>query len=76
MKRPARPARRARRARPVTVPADLRKAFAHAKHEKASFEKLAGLYQRAYVAWIEEAKRPETRAKRIAQTLHRLGSRR
>jgi len=39
---------------------------------KTFFDKLAYSHQKEYVHWIEEAKRPETRAARIAKTLDML----
>jgi uncharacterized protein YdeI (YjbR/CyaY-like superfamily) len=33
---------------------------------------LATFYRTGYVRWIEEAKRPETRARRIAETVEAL----
>ena len=38
------------------------------------FEGLATFYRRNYVKWIESAKRPETRAARIAETIALLKS--
>lgn len=35
-------------------------------------ESLATFYRKGYVRWIEEAKRPETRAKRITETVAAL----
>lgn len=59
--------------RTVEVPADLKKALAESKMAKANFDKLAWSHRKAYVDWILEAKRPETRARRIAEALRRLG---
>ena len=36
------------------------------------FESLATFYRKGYVRWIEQAKRPETRARRIAETVAAL----
>src|SRR5262245_55031051 len=36
------------------------------------FESLATFYRKGYVRWIEQAKRPETRARRIAETVTAL----
>jgi hypothetical protein len=58
--------------RTVAVPPDLRKAFSKSKSAKAAFDKLSPSHQREYIEHIEEAKRPETRARRIEQTLARL----
>ena len=55
--------------RPATeadiVPPDLSGALAAAGARQA-FDNLGPGQQREYVAWIEEAKRPDTRARRIA----------
>lgn len=57
--------------RKVTVPADLRSAFASDPTTETGFAKLSFAHQREYVEWVEEAKRPETRARRIASTVDR-----
>ena len=46
--------------------------MAGANKVKVAFEKLPPSHRREYISWIEEAKRPETRARRIQQTLARL----
>jgi len=59
--------------RSVTVPDDLAAALAAgpaAAWER--FESLSFSHRREYVEWIEEAKRPGTRARRIAGALERL----
>jgi len=53
--------------RTVEVPADLRKALG-AKTGKL-FDALSYSHRKEFVDWIEQAKRPETRAKRIEKTL-------
>lgn len=58
----------------VTVPADLRSELAANRDAKVAFAKLSYTYQRVYVEWVEEAKRPETRARRIAATVERVRS--
>ena len=55
--------------RRVTVPADLRAALAADPTAKSAFAKLSYTHKREYVEWVEEAKRPETRARRIAATV-------
>jgi hypothetical protein len=57
--------------RRVTIPPDLRAALAAAPQAKAAFARLSFTHQREYVEWVEEAKRPETRARRIAATVAR-----
>ena len=55
--------------RTVAVPADLRSALEADPQAKAAFADLSFTHGREYVEWIEEAKRPETRARRIAGTV-------
>ena len=55
--------------RAVEVPADLLKELKKNKYAKAFFDKLAYTHRREYVRWIEEAKRAETRATRVAKTI-------
>lgn len=60
--------------REVTVPGDLTAVLAG---DPAAAEFFAGLpysHKKAYVTWIEEAKKPETRAKRVAETAERLAA--
>lgn len=58
--------------RVITVPADLKRAFKSEEEAKAAFEKLSYTHKREYVMWIEEAKREETRQRRIAKTIEML----
>lgn len=62
----------ASRPRTVDVPNDLAKALDRVAAAREAFERLAYSHQREYVDWIEEAKRPETRARRIEKTVERL----
>jgi hypothetical protein len=57
--------------RSVVMPHDLRAALAAAGVLDA-FAALSYSHQRQHVGWIDEAKRPETRARRIRQTVERL----
>jgi hypothetical protein len=41
---------------------------------KSAFGRLSYTHQREYVQWIQEAKRPDTRQRRIAGTIERLTS--
>ena len=54
--------------RSVKVPDDLDSALGDAGVRHA-FGALSYSHQREYVTWIEEAKKPETRARRISQTV-------
>jgi Bacteriocin-protection, YdeI or OmpD-Associated/Domain of unknown function (DUF1905) len=58
--------------RRVTVPADLRAALAADPEVEKAFAKLSFTHRREYVEWVEEAKRPETRARRVAGTVERV----
>ena len=58
--------------RTVRVPADLRDALRADDGTWAAFSKLSFTHKREYVEWVEEAKRPETRARRIAATVERV----
>jgi uncharacterized protein YdeI (YjbR/CyaY-like superfamily) len=54
---------------PSPVPDDLRAALAKNAKALASFEAFSPSARKDYVAWITEAKRPETRTARIAQAV-------
>jgi uncharacterized protein YdeI (YjbR/CyaY-like superfamily) len=56
--------------RTVEVPRDLARALSAA--ERRVFDGLAYTHRKEYVAWIEGAKRPETRARRIEQARKKL----
>jgi hypothetical protein len=50
-----------------SIAADLAEALSASPAGKRFFESLPTFYRNNYVRWIESAKRPETRAKRIAE---------
>jgi Bacteriocin-protection, YdeI or OmpD-Associated/Domain of unknown function (DUF1905) len=58
--------------RVVQVPDDLAAALAVDTSAAAAFEGLSYSHQREYVEWIDEAKRAETRARRVSGTVERL----
>ena len=58
--------------RVVRLPPDFRKALDTSPKAKANFESFAPSHRKAYVGWVAEAKRPETRARRIAGGLAHL----
>ena len=58
--------------RTVRLPTDLRRALAADAAAERAFEALSFTHRREYVDWIEEAKRPETRSRRIASTVERV----
>lgn len=53
----------------VKTPTDLMTALKKNKKALANFEKYPPSHKKEYILWIEEAKREETRAKRIEQTV-------
>lgn len=61
-----------RQPRSVQLPADLTQALAAEPAAQSRFANLALSHQREYVLWIEQAKKPETRARRIAETLKKI----
>jgi hypothetical protein len=58
--------------RTVAVPRDLAAALAADPVAKKALAAMSFTHRREYVAWVEEAKRPETRARRIASTVARV----
>jgi uncharacterized protein YdeI (YjbR/CyaY-like superfamily) len=56
----------------LPVPADLKRALSGNKKAGATFENFPPSHRREYVEWIIEAKREETRAKRIASAVEWL----
>lgn len=58
--------------REVEVPDDLAKAFRRAKSAKSEWDRLAFTHQREYAQAILDAKKPETRARRVEKTTEAL----
>lgn len=58
--------------RPVEAPEDMQAALAKSRAAQKTWEALPPSHQREYLGYITEAKKPETRARRIAQTIERL----
>jgi uncharacterized protein YdeI (YjbR/CyaY-like superfamily) len=56
----------------VEVPAALAKGLAGDAAARAAFEALAFTHRKEYARWVAEAKRDETRERRVAQTLQML----
>jgi uncharacterized protein YdeI (YjbR/CyaY-like superfamily) len=59
----------------VEVPGELNEALAQDADAAAAFERLAYTHRREYAQWVAEAKRPETRTRRVQETLERLRER-
>jgi hypothetical protein len=58
--------------REVEVPADLAEALARDDAAQAAFEGLSFTHRKEWVRWIDEAKKAETRATRLAKTVESL----
>ena len=58
--------------REVAVPDDLGAALAQDDTARANFDRLSFTHRKEWVRWIEEAKKPETRATRLAKTVESL----
>jgi bifunctional DNA-binding transcriptional regulator/antitoxin component of YhaV-PrlF toxin-antitoxin module len=58
--------------RVVVEPAELTQALADNAAAKAAYEKLPFTHRNEYARWIDEGKKPETRADRVAKTIRRL----
>ena len=57
----------------MAIPKELSEALARNEKAKVFFERLAPAYQKHFIGWIATAKRPETRAKRVRESLALLG---
>lgn len=55
--------------REVELPADLAAALAEDPEVQRRFEELAFTHRKEFASWVSEAKRPQTRERRVAQTL-------
>ncbi len=53
----------------LDIPPEFAKALARNKKAKESFEKLAPSYRKYYIGWIAMAKRPETKKRRIHESI-------
>jgi uncharacterized protein YdeI (YjbR/CyaY-like superfamily) len=62
--------------RELSVPDDLAAELAGKPEARKFFEQLSYSRQHAYVTWIEQAKKPDTRASRVAQTAALLAGKR
>jgi hypothetical protein len=58
--------------REVDVPEALAAALASDPDARAKFDALSYTHRKEYARWVEEAKREETRARRVEQTLAKL----
>ena len=58
--------------RTVETPPDLAAVLKRAPAAQRAFDKLSFTHRKEYVRWIEEAKKPETRARRLEKTIEML----
>ena len=58
--------------RNVAIPADLADALADDATARAFFDRLSYTHRKEWVRWVEEAKKAETRTRRIAKTVEAL----
>ncbi|HJT63809.1 MAG TPA: YdeI/OmpD-associated family protein, partial [Candidatus Limnocylindria bacterium] len=58
--------------RVVEPPPELAASLASSAQARAIYDKLAFSHQKAYADWVAEAKRPETRVRRAAESVKRL----
>ncbi|KAA9345870.1 YdeI/OmpD-associated family protein [Adhaeribacter soli] len=58
--------------RTVQIPEDLEAALQDLPDLKQTFDKMSYTHQKEYVKWIEEAKKPETRQRRLEKTVAML----
>ncbi|MDI1435410.1 YdeI/OmpD-associated family protein [Polyangium sorediatum] len=58
----------------VAAPSDLAAALAEDAAASRTWEALAPSHRKEYVGWIEEAKKPETRARRIASSVEMMAA--
>lgn len=60
--------------RTVTLPEDLQSALAAAPQVAEGFHRLSYSHQKEFVTWITQARKPETRAGRVAKTLEMVAA--
>ena len=61
--------------RVVVVPSDFKTALARNGEAKTAFDLLSFSHKKEYVKWITEAKKEETRARRIEKAIEMLPKR-
>lgn len=70
MSRPA--AKKGAKRAAVVVPPELRKALAGQPTVKAQFDAMSPSHRREYCEWIADAKKPETRERRLAKAMEQI----
>lgn len=62
-------AARSRPKKPLPMPSDLAKALGRNRKARATFDAFPPSHRREYIEWITEAKREDTRARRVDQAV-------
>jgi uncharacterized protein YdeI (YjbR/CyaY-like superfamily) len=62
--------------RQVQVPDDLRKAVDANRDAREAWERFPPSHRKRYVEWLAEAKKPETRRRRLAQAVEMIAQKR
>lgn len=60
--------------RVVAVPPDLKKALKANPRASATWDRYAYTYRKEFAKWLEDAKRPETRTRRLEKTIEMLAA--
>jgi len=68
----SKPKRERKPGKELAVPEDLKKALSKNTKASTTFKNFAPSHRREYIMWITDAKRPETREKRLQTTLEWL----
>lgn len=58
--------------RALAIPSDIKKALVKSKTAKAKFEKMPPSHQKEYLKYVLEAKKAETRTRRIEKMIAEL----
>ena len=58
----------------VETPPDLKKALKASKAAQAAWDRYSYTYRKEFARWITEAKKPETRARRLEKSLEMLAA--
>jgi uncharacterized protein YdeI (YjbR/CyaY-like superfamily) len=60
--------------RTVEVPPDLKKALGANKAAHAAWDKYSYTHRKEFAQWVTEAKKPETRARRLEKAMEMLAA--
>ncbi len=60
--------------RTIEPPADLKKALKSNKSAQAAWDRYSYTHRKEFAKWLEEAKKPETRARRLEKSIEMLAA--